>query len=158
MKKSAFSTQVHFSKRGQAPSPALLTPLSNSFNKPQGGFWTSTYLGQPAISAWAETCRREELIDDFPDTYLLTVDPSARVLEIDGLETLRALMAQYPYHKSGYEVNSFLDYEALAREYDGLHLTKDGQATTNYTKPTLMGWGCESTVWTRWVFREIKAL
>jgi hypothetical protein len=42
--------------------PKLIESIRNikNFTKPGGGLWTSTYLGEPAISEWLRWTRAEE--------------------------------------------------------------------------------------------------
>ena len=44
-----------------------------------------------------------------------------------------------------------IDWEALAREYDGVHLTRNGAIETQ-ANDRFAGWGCESTCWFRHAF------
>ena len=64
-----------------------------------------------------------------------------------------------PYKEQGIDFFRFLDYEKMAEQYDGIHLTEDGEARTRYMFPmTFCGWDCESTLWFRWKFDKVEKL
>ncbi len=45
-----------------------------------------------------------------------------------------------------------LDFEKLARDFDGIWLTAEGQWDTRMTSPNLYGWDVECVLFFRWVF------
>ena len=55
-----------------------------------------------------------------------------------------------------------LDWEQIAREYDGVRMTNKRQWTTRMPRDikdmnlSLYGWDCESTLWFRDVFSKIE--
>jgi len=52
-----------------------------------------------------------------------------------------------------------MDWEEIAKHYDGVMLTEAGQVHTRYSRPlSLYGWDCESTVWFRDVFEGVKKI
>jgi hypothetical protein len=57
-------------------------------------------------------------------------------------------------------VIKMFDFEKLAQDYDAMHLTKRGQIETRFSYDVNLwgGWDCESTVWFRWVFAEVRWL
>lgn len=51
------------------------------------------------------------------------------------------------------------DFERMAEEYDGLHLTEEAAGSLHLSYPLDMNsWDCESTVWFRWVFSEVSRI
>lgn len=46
--------------------------------------------------------------------------------------------------------------EAIAKKYDAVHLTSEGQWRTRHSTPNLYGWDCESTLWLRWKFEKVE--
>jgi hypothetical protein len=141
------NTQIHFANKG-----AVLS-FNNRFNivnkkffcKPLGGFWVSSYLGPARISAWREWC-----VSDMPhwivdvDLYKVVINPDAHIYEIDTQADLVSLHNRYP---ANYGFGKYLNFEAIARNYDGIHLTEDGQWATRYGSGiNLYGWDLESTV------------
>ena len=50
------------------------------------------------------------------------------------------------------------DFEQLAIDYDGVHITESGESATRHTEPGLYGWDCESTVWFRWAFSNVQKI
>lgn len=77
--------------------------------------------------------------------------PAAKFTKAD--PGLGALMDRYPRVVG---LRRGLDFERLAMNYDGLHLTHDGYMRTRSRRPgpALIGWECESTLWFRWVSTE----
>lgn len=104
------------------------------------------------------------------NSTILTPDPEAIVYTIDNYDDFLYLFNNY--HKTqvmikDYEYHS-VDWETLAKVYDGIHLTDEGQWRTRFA-PTkgydlgdmfvyadLYGWDCESTLWLKWKFSAIK--
>jgi hypothetical protein len=142
-------------------SKPTIWPVRNdptALGKPLGGLWTSSY--EPNYgSGWVRWCIAYRYNEPFDLHWtVLTVSKSARLAIINSPVDLAALIERYP---RTLRKRRGLDFERLAGEYDGLHLTQRGYLTirTKRSRPTLAGWGCESTVWfrrafTRW--REIK--
>ena len=140
------------------PAPGQIEPISNGerlLPKPYGGIWTSTY--HPDFgSDWIAWARSEfTAVLEGCQAHLLRLERSKklRILWINSLPDLEAAHSQYPLDH--HEIPS-LDFEAIARDYDGMHLTVAGQARTRLTFPlSLYGWDCESTIWFRWCFAEV---
>ncbi len=89
-----------------------------------------------------------------PAAYIvLSVSTSARVAVIDSASDLTNLIDRYPRTVRS---RHGLDFERLAQDYDGLHLTHEGYLRTRSSRrgSRLIGWDCESTLWFRWMFRE----
>ena len=133
------------------PEPGMLRPIRNrEFIKPQGGLWTSTYNNEHG-SDWIRYMynSRYDLLQDRESSKpyyftLLYPGPQTKVLTIHTINDFNWLMHFYP---DGH----FPDFEALTKEWDGIHLTANGQRETVLK---LYGWDCESTLWFRWVFER----
>ncbi len=140
--------QLH---EGRAPH---LVPIQNGgFVKPKGGLWTSTY-DERLGSDWIQWCLSEEFRGPEFDCWLLRPREGAKVYTIDSLADLIDLVYAY-----GALRNSHADYEKIARDYDGVRLTKEGQWATRFSYPySLYGWDCESTLWFRWCFESVEHL
>lgn len=128
---------------------------SGSF-KPVGAFWTSTYIDNS--SAWLDWCDYEQPDWIKPYNFLLTVDPYAKVYVIDTLADLERLIARYPYTPLRDTFLVYVDWAAMANDYDGIQVTESGQWATRLTTPGLYGWDCESTAWFRWVFTHVERI
>ncbi len=110
--------------------------------KPLGGFWTSSY-DRNYGSGWVRWCvayRYNEPLD--LHWTVLTASKSARVATIDSQFDVGALIERYP---RALRRRRGIDFERLAEEYDGLHLTPAGYLATSTTRarPALLGWDCE---------------
>lgn len=126
--------------------------------KPEmGGFWTSSY--NPAYgSDWCRWCtgedfRRDEYaaIDKFT---ILEVEDEFRLYVVDSEEDLKELFNKYGgFIAPGIDIH-ILNFEALAEDFDALHLTFKGQMATRWsTFISMYGWDCESTLFFRPVFK-----
>lgn len=141
------------------PCERRFVPVSNRvFVKPKGGLWTSTWLGEPKVSGWAEWCRSESFSIGDSRVWLLTPKADARIANVDGMADLKALLLRYPLHLGKAYDHFFqpLDFERMAQDYDGMHLTDEGQWATRLTQPSLYGWDCESTCWFQWAFDRVE--
>lgn len=169
--------QVHLRRRGDPdkPSAEWLVPVQGSrHSKPaKGGFWTSTYhpgyvsdwvrsldkhhLSSRALQVPARIAADEEMLTPF-SYWLLEVEPSARVYDVNQFSDLAALLSRYPMPEAWRRQEPWeltLDWQALAEDYDGLHLTVTGIHDDELISGWLYGWDCESTVWFRWVFSSV---
>jgi hypothetical protein len=139
---------------GQHPE---LTDEVTLVAKPVGGLWTSTWDGEE--SEWVDWCRREEFGDvDSREWWLLTPSPTARILTIETRYNLMQAVkmfappaGSYPEWYSGLGA-AVLDFTAVAKKFDAVHLTSRGAIDLHFGTPNLNSWDCESTVWFRWVF------
>jgi hypothetical protein len=141
------------------PCEARFKPVRNcNFVKPMYGLWTSTWKGEPKVSGWVEWCRSESFGVGKLQTWLLTPRADARIAIVDGMDDLKALLLRYPLHLGKAEDHFLqpLDFERMAQDYDGLHLTDEGQWATRLTQPSLYGWDCESTCWFQWAFDDVE--
>lgn len=133
-------------------------------HKPLGGLWTSTY--HPIYgSDWVQWC----LVNNFDgpefDCYLLTPKNDLNLLVIDSHEDLVLALRDYGYddprfQEAGlHQLSRTLDWLALTKEFDGVHLTNRGNHEVHLSFPIhLNGWDSESTCWLQWSFSEIEQL
>ena len=121
--------------------------------KPRGGLWTSTWDPR-SCSGWAQWCIEARFKKPPYAVWLLDVEPAARVFTVDTYYDLAVLMDAYGVPtRWGHEIA----WGRLARDYDALHLTDAGQWATRLSEPhSLYGWDCESTVWMRWAFTDVR--
>lgn len=154
------------------PTLERMKPIENPterLNKPRGGIWTSTYGNS---RAWLPLILTEcWAMGDRPvfewDAWLIEVEPWAKIFTVETAADLEELWSLYPNRsvQTGREV----DWEAAAREIDGIQLTAGGEAATcgpasdhddeEWTRSlNLHGWDCESTLWLRWAFSDARQL
>jgi len=142
--------------------------------KPDGGFWTSTWREETQDSEWVEWCRGENFgSPDESNWFLLTPQADARLYVINCYADLERLLNTYKWespmakrlrqtvgensHLSHYYQG--IDFERLAQDYDGLHLTYEGNNRLHLSYPLNMNaWDSESTVWFRWCFTEVQRI
>jgi len=135
--------------------------------KRETGLWTSTWREETQDSDWVEWC----VGNDFgnPDGcywYLLIPQTDIRLYTIDSVADLHRLLRRYPWVTERQQrMNAMMgsshfaqpDFESLAKEYDGLHLTERGNAVTHLSYPQDMNaWDCESVCWFRWKFAKVE--
>lgn len=147
-------------KAWEKERPVILPVVNQHHVKPAGGFWTSTFTPDKSeFSAWVEWCLSEssDWITEFG--YVLEVLETARIYVIDNLVDLEKLLEDYEplvWELKGMTwVDKYLNYELISKDFDGVHLTEEGQWRTRMSKPGLYGWDCESTLWFRDVFGKI---
>jgi hypothetical protein len=137
-----------------------LAPIKNREHfKPEGGLWTSTYHPQCG-SNWVQWCLGEgwEVPPEERWQSMLLVPAPARVFIIDARADLERLAARYPGPVIAHWA-ALLDWEAIAKDYDAVHLTARGQAMTRFSYPhNLYGWDVECTLWCRWCFTRADPL
>lgn len=141
-----------------------IVPIKNKLDwaKPdnQTGLWTSTYQQETHDSEWVEWCIYNNWCDvEQKRWFLLTPSKTARIYTIDSLRDFKRALKLYrstPY--LNYEIFAHLDYEAISRDYDAIHLTSPGQQETRLSVPNLYGWDVESTLWFRWCFDEVQEI
>ncbi len=153
------------------PVPARRSPTDweRYAQKPEWGLYTSTAFD--GLSAFV-TGASEEAGDLGPLTlpfprHLLRISPTARVFEIDGPDAWRRLCLTYPAPEPGGLTGGLVvpDFAAVARDWDGVHVTLGGLLTGDQVRldgpggaTALQGWDTEATVWLRWVFDEVTRL
>lgn len=157
----------------EQPSPEKIQPIVNrpDWMKPSGGLWTSSWNAEDYTSAWTEWCGDENFSDIYGlSWWLLVPRPESRIYQIDSLDDLeRCLHSPYGYQASylehmkrslgrGYD-KRFIDFERMAHDFDGLHLTHQGNEETHLSVPNdLNGWDVESTLWFRWCFSAVRQI
>jgi hypothetical protein len=145
-------------KEGFTPPPS---PIDRPRVKPRGGMWTSTYAGSHG-SGWVQWCLSEDY-GCTPDStfplWTLEPDTAARIYQIDSYADLESLVAAYPHRQEfpDHGFGAWSDvrprWEHVARDFDAVNLTDEGQWETRLSHPLdLYGWDCESTLWLRWAF------
>ncbi len=89
--------------------------------------------------------------------WLLTPSSDVRVPVVDGEEDIERLIRLYPRRITGDE-RTWLDWEAVARDYDGLRVTERGVSANREREDSPLGpWDVESTLWFRWVFKDVAS-
>lgn len=152
------------------PCEHLLAPVRNEElrNKPGcGGLWTSTYKKRK--SAWVEWCQYNQ--EDFLaecNWYLLKPKNGLRICTIDTKEDFYNFCRKYfldtIFYRSFAASIGFIpsspniDFEKSSNDFDAIHLTAKGQSETHMSRPSLYGWDCESTLWFRWCFTDVKLI
>ena len=157
--------------KGDRPDPAHLTiptgephPWERYAQKPEGGLFTSTAVGG-ASSALAAFSHGVGDHDPEPPLvrYRLRAAPDARIFEVDGPAAWRRLCLRYPTVDD--DGRTVPNWAAVAREWDGVHMTLGGLLTSDQVR--IEGpegwtqhrfWEAELTVWLRWVFTDIARL
>jgi len=151
-----------------------VVPVENSeeagyVKKPKRGtgFWTSTWRPETQDSEWVEWCAGENYSNPYADTWhLLTPKSDTQLYVIDSHADLLHLLDLYPWESRATRImreagfaRTTIDFEHLSKEYDGIHLTERGNAQTHLSYPhELNSWDCESTLWFRWCFSEVKRI
>lgn len=133
------------------------------FVKPHvGGLWTAPVTevaadGSIAATAWTDWCRDNMWDENVgSDSRFLTIapQPSARVLLIDSLDDLRAIVDAYPNPAEPYPFvgERYPNWLALATDWDAVYLTDEGQWATRmppFGEPNLYTWDCATVLWLR---------
>lgn len=171
-------------------------PLNEEFFKPvgnngalgikgTGGLWTSSWLGFEKGSDWIQWCVGEGYgcpADYKWNGYILELKDDVNILVIDTLKDMHILFDTYGY-KQFPDIPQLdqeaLDFESMAKDYDGMRLTSHGQLVTRHgfswfgedfygeelkdewkqkKMRTLYGWDCESTLHFRWNFKEVTPI
>ncbi len=151
----------------ETPDPSRFVPELSPFGgdtpKPRAALWTATTVGSMP-GGWSLYLRIGE--DGRPPPYRLwrlEALPSARVFEVHGPDDWRALCLRYPGEIR--EDRLLPDWQAVARDWDGVHLSIGGLLTTQKVvvdaggrRAELNGWDSESTVWLSWSFGRVERL
>lgn len=138
------------------------------------GLWTSSWREKTRDSDWIEWCRGDNFGEPEKQSwFLLTPAKDTRICTISSYYELAATLKRFPLtyaHVSqmelvdmsaGYFNEHFtgFDFERMAEEYDGLHLTEEAAGRLHLSYPVDMNsWDCESTVWFRWVFPHVERI
>lgn len=130
----------------------LTSPTNVNWVKPQGGLWASP-ITAPQRTVWTDWLEQEQADLYSADLLFHSVSlaPATRILRIDSLEDLREVLSAYFYDSDLFAQLQLpyclLDFEAMARDWDGLYLTDEGQWATRLPplgQPSLYGWDLES--------------
>ncbi|MGH2828981.1 MAG: hypothetical protein ACRDJM_00710 [Actinomycetota bacterium] len=174
------SAQIWVSREGVAPSASKFTPdlgpcRHSHVVRPARAFSTSTQRSfipcSWLLDAWEGTPKPPF------DLWRMPVREDTRVFEILGSRDWAHLVSTYPADTTDLHEHMLADYgiterpflspnwEAVARDYDGVHLSEIGRLTTE-SVPLSLGagvcmlecWDTEATEWMRWVFDEPEYL
>ena len=130
-------------------------PIKNQgyFCKPEGGLWASTYVEKGIATYKGKVCKSEwqlftaiEFESAFRDYgVVFSLKKEAKIAHINTLNDLHKLLEDYKQEKINPLQNDFLDYEKLAKDFDGIALSKQGEIKTRHSYPAnLYGWDVES--------------
>lgn len=125
-------------------------PVENvHWEKPAGGLWLSPALSL-TTSAWTEW-KRQNLFyaDESMFVYEARLKPTARFLTIDGREAMQRIVSRYWHARNDEKLMAgelYLDYEAMAQEWDGLYVTEGGIDANVFAKPSLATWDFASVI------------
>ena len=145
-----------------------LRPIDESlcgWYKPHsGGLWTSS-LTTDGRSGWIDWCLNENFEGPEFDIWHLDPNPAASVYTIDTYNDLAALASRFPPacdHPKGCPtwgdgIGSGVGWRRVAKEYDAVRVTEEGEWKMRLSDPiSIYGWDCESTVWFRWKFLDVR--
>ncbi len=167
--------QVWIARDGRPAEPtsfsADLRPFGGGITKPRRVLWTSTSVGS-CPGFWIPYLRWGEDGREPPyHPWSLQVSSSARVYEVNEPQAWHTLCLTYPAPSSPpYPVPTPKDliepnWQAIAHDWDGVHLSAGGLLTTERViwgksgaRTHLFGWQVESTAWLRWVFERVERL
>ncbi|MFI8932520.1 hypothetical protein ACIG3E_33265 [Streptomyces sp. NPDC053474] len=151
--------------------PPGRVPLTRGAMPQRGtGLWTSpvrqTNAATGAVlstvwsSHWEQAGRDPER---FSQHVRIVPEPYARIVRVDDLEDLRALVRAYP-NPVGLDEDQhrFPDWPRLAQDWDAVYLTANGAAETARTPdsdgPHLEGWKCEAVLWLQRAYTVAEGL
>lgn len=136
--------------------------------KPTGGIWTSPVDSEHGWGRWCS----ENMPDWLGSRYVLRAT-SDRLLKVESLDDLNAAWSSFPvtyerdymarWYGPGHSFRD-LDWEAMAREFDGFWLTAGGHWDTRMMyhpegrdwEQGTYGWDCETVLWFRWCFDDVR--
>ena len=130
------------------------TKYEGVWNKPFGGLWTSSYdLENPNFCEWGDFAFGKPI-----SVYLLQIEITGEIYEIDSYEDFMILLNMYPLCLEHFP-DKELNFEAIFKNYQAIHLTCKGQAETRLEFPyNLYGWDTESTLWPKIVLKGVEIL
>jgi hypothetical protein len=167
--------QVWIARDGRPAEPASFSPDLRPFGagstKPRGTFWTSTSVGK-CPSGWIAYLRWGEDGREPPyHPWRLQIPSCARVYEVHGPQAWHTLCLAYPapsslaYPRPTPKDLIEPDWQAVAHDWDGIHLSVGGLLTAERVRwgqpgaqTLLFGWSVESTAWLQWVFDRVERL
>jgi hypothetical protein len=145
-------------------------PIKNdSGEKPEGGLWTSTF-DERVGSGWVNWCRQNNFYRRRAvkrSTHWIATPRPCLVYVVRDVADLNSLFDRFPLMKQHHKILRRkvvpvpmlmgIDFEAMSKKYDAMHLTAEGQFKTKFSKPhSLYAWDCESTIWFRWMFASVR--
>jgi hypothetical protein len=132
--------------------------------KPNGGMWTSTFTPDAEYdSDWLRWSSSEGFYGGTCG-WKMEVKDDLAIVEVDGMDDLWSIVEQYEAEtykgRPAQQLREYvIDFEALARDFDGMHLTEEGQVKTRMPgmgAPNLYGWDSECTLWFNWAFEDVE--
>lgn len=136
-------TMIHYGT--DKYNPYLFEPITNrsKLNKPDGGLWGSS---PDTDSGWFEWCvSRGYMHQD--DKQRFEVNIHGRVITINSVADIVRdfIWKEVDPDKNYIGLPLMIDFEAMTKTVDAIHLTKRGQAVTLCSRPhSFFGWDCES--------------
>ena len=117
---------------------------NSNWVKPTGGLWTSPVDSEYGWGTWCNNENFRACEDD--NKFILQLNRDAKIYKIDSLADLEKLphigMPHVPI-----SMMCFPDFEQIAKSYDAIWLTVEGQWATRMSHPkNLYGWDCESVL------------
>lgn len=162
-KEETTKPQLFCPRKGIYNIRAINPVSSDTWIKPKGGLWTSTFTpNKKYCSAWIEWCATEapEWIE-CSVCYIIYPSHKATLYIIDSLQDLIDIHDKYgDIHLTNKYNIPVLHWEDISDDYDGLNLTEKGETETRWSERPYMlnGWDSESTVWFRNVFSKVLLL
>ena len=122
--------------------PYKISPIINTgWVKPLGGLWTSPINSKYGWKHWCKDAEFREC--NKRNSFTIEINDNAKILIINTLKDLESL----ELIKADYGAKFIPNFELLAKEYDAIHLTVNGQTETRFSYPIcLYGWDCESVL------------
>jgi hypothetical protein len=117
-------------------------PLCSNGQQP---LWTSSYDWWEQKTDWLRYCERNFKDAIGEQAVFFEVAPNARILRAYDYEDYDTIWELYPNTTQkafSMGTQKLLDYNAIAAEYDGFHVTSDARSASE-----LHDWDAESTVW-----------
>lgn len=125
--------------------------VENSYMKPLGGLWSSTYTpNQKYPSEWVEWCNIESFnLERLKLGLTFEFKKNVKIFKIDNGNDLTILEKKFGHFAIDEPLNFFkiksLNFEEACKYFDVIYLTSTGQIKTRYLQPVnLYGWDCES--------------
>lgn len=127
-------------------------PIENTpyFCKPHGGLWSSPENSEWGWKQWVESEMPEWMEKRYGKSkFKFHLKPGSKIYQIDSVVDL----LRVPHKITTYGIyrsccGDLIDFEEMAKEYDGILLTEKGQAETRWSDQyygmSLYGWDCES--------------
>lgn len=109
------------------------------FVKPySGGLWGSPIDSE---NGWKDWCEGECYeLDRLKQSFTFDLSPKAKILEIKGMEDIKAAVKSGLMKKTGLFTDTFApDFEKIAEKYDAILFYENGE--THYP---LYGWDCDT--------------